>query len=75
MLSGHGDGWERALVETETEGYVLANSLETSDSGLSFLVGGSTTRGLEQEMNWTHYKLDNKGNSKINIQLILKSNF
>ena len=63
-MSGLGDGWERALVETETEGYVLANSLETRDNNLNFLIGGSTDSS-EPDLIWTEYSLNSKSKPRI----------
>ena len=67
LLSGIGDNWAIAVVETEREGYVLANFVEISDNVLNFLIGGSTIRRLDRQMLWSHYRLDNKGISKYKI--------
>ena len=64
LLSGLGVNWALAIVETEREGYVLANFVEISDNFLTFLIGGSTNRTLSQKMCWRDYRLDNKGISK-----------
>ena len=66
-MSGLGDNWALAIVETELEGFVLANFVEISDNVLSFLIGGSTIRRLGRQMYWNHYRLDNKGISKYKI--------
>ena len=69
LFSGLGDNWALALVETEREGYVLANYVEISDNVHSYLIGGSTIRRLSRQMYWNHYRLDNKGISKSKIKL------
>ena len=63
-MSGLGDNWALAIVETEREGYVMANYVEISDSVHSYLIGGSTRRRLDRQMWWRYYRLDNKGISK-----------
>ena len=69
LFSGLGMNWALALVETEREGYVLANFVEISDNALSFLIGGSTIWRLDRTMNWNHYRLDNNGINKFKIKL------
>ena len=64
LLSGLGDNWALAIVETEREGYVMANYVEISDNVHSYLIGGSTRRRLDRQMWWRYYRLDNKGISK-----------
>ena len=71
MLSGLGDNWALALVETELEGFVLLDFVETSDNVPDFLIGGSTNRNRSfyyDSLIWPEdYRIDNKGLNKSNI--------
>ena len=60
-MSGLGDNWALAIVETEREGYVMANYVEISDNVHFYLIGGSTIRRRDRRMYWNHYRLDNRG--------------
>ena len=71
LFSGLGKGWALALVETEREGYVLANSFGINGNVLQFLIGGSTMQRLGREMHWNQYRLDKKGKIILSLAEIL----